>query len=45
VQVTSEWSEHYRRAHNAETRFNRAVLSRNDVLSGAVRLAREASLL
>lgn len=43
VQVTSEWSEHYRRAHNAETRFSRAVLNRNDVLTGAVKLARQAA--
>jgi phage/plasmid-like protein (TIGR03299 family) len=45
VQVTSEWSEHYRRAHNAETRFNRAMLVRNDVLTGAVKLARQAALV
>jgi phage/plasmid-like protein (TIGR03299 family) len=45
VQVTSEWSEHYRRAHNAETRFNRAMLVRNDVMTGAVKLARQAALV
>lgn len=45
VQVTSEWSEHYRRAHNPETRFNRAMLVRNDVLTGAVKLARQAALV
>jgi phage/plasmid-like protein (TIGR03299 family) len=45
VQVTSEWSEHYRRAHNPETRFNRAMLVRNDVMTGAVKLARQAALV
>ena len=45
VQVTSEWSEHYRRAHNAETRFNRAMLTRNDAMTGVVKLAREAALV
>jgi len=45
VQAASEWSEWVRKAHTPETRFRRAVLDRNDVISGAVKLAREAALV
>lgn len=43
VQASSEWSEHVRRANNAETRFKRAVLDHNSILGDAVELAREAA--
>lgn len=39
VQGASEWSEHVRRAHTKETRFKRAVLDRNSIISQAKELA------
>ncbi len=45
LQSASEWSEHVRRAHTVETRFKRAVLDKNDVLTIAAKLAQEAALV
>lgn len=45
LQASSEWSEHIRRANSAESRFRRAVLDRNDVISSATVFAREAALV
>ncbi|UDL16250.1 hypothetical protein SEA_KOZIE_54 [Microbacterium phage Kozie] len=45
LQASSEWSEHIRRANNAESRFRRALLERNEVMSAATVLAREAALV
>jgi phage/plasmid-like protein (TIGR03299 family) len=39
VQASSEWSEHIRRANSAETRFRRAVIDRNQVITDARALA------
>jgi phage/plasmid-like protein (TIGR03299 family) len=43
VQASSEWSEHVRRANSAETRFRRAVIERNTILTDAKNLALEAA--
>jgi phage/plasmid-like protein (TIGR03299 family) len=45
LQASSEWSEHVRRAVTPETRFKRAVLKKNDVLTIAASLAQEAALV
>lgn len=44
VQASSEWSEHVRRANSAETRFRRAMLENNRILSDAKDLALEAAV-
>lgn len=41
IQASSEWSEHIRRANSQETRFRRAVLDRNPVISDAREFAFE----
>lgn len=42
VQASVEFAEWGRRAHNAETRFKRSFLTKNDIVAGAVALALEA---
>jgi phage/plasmid-like protein (TIGR03299 family) len=44
-QAASEYSEHVRYAQTEETRFKRAVLDKNSVLTTAVKLAQEAALV
>ena len=39
LQASSEWSEHYRRANSKESRFKRAVLEPNTIISDAKALA------
>ncbi len=45
IQASSEWSEHVRRANSNESRFRRAVLDRNEIITSATALAREAALV
>lgn len=42
LQASSEWSEHVRRANSNESRFRRAVLDRNQIITDAKALALEA---
>ena len=44
VQASIEYSQHYRRANTAETRFKRAYLDRSELTASAVKLAQEAVL-
>lgn len=39
LQASSEWSEHIRRANSRESRFRRAVLDRNQIITDAKALA------
>jgi phage/plasmid-like protein (TIGR03299 family) len=39
LQASSEWSEHVRRANSAESRFRRAMLDRNQIITDAKALA------
>lgn len=41
IQAASEWSEHIRRANTEDTRFKRAVLSRNGVLTDAMKIVKD----
>lgn len=43
LQASSEWSEHIRKAASQETRFKRAVLDTNSIITGAKALALEAA--
>ena len=45
LQASSEYSEHYRRANSRESRFRRAVLDRNQIITDAKALAFEAALV
>lgn len=45
LQASSEWSEHIRRANSRESRFRRAVLDNNRIVSDAKELALEAALV
>lgn len=45
LQASSEYAEHYRKAQSDESRFKRAILDRNGVMSHAIRLAEEAALV
>lgn len=43
IQASSEWSEHIRRANTEESRFRRAVLDRNEIITSAKVLALDAA--
>lgn len=45
VQATSEYMEHYQRAKDGETRFARAILDRNAMVTRSIKWAREAALV
>lgn len=45
LQASSEYAEHYRKAINAETRFKRAILKPNEVMTMAIRYAEDAALV
>jgi len=45
LQASSEYAEHYRRAQDNETRFKRAILKPNRIMTDAKNLALEAALV